>query len=221
LISTLRGYTKILVFFCCRLHLNINMSVDYWWLFIHLSSDEETKFLPLYQDALQEAVLSDNSNDILQKWRDNPENFYKNDFLSYNRFISAFIIPSFQDLGEKLFSETLVPEWEINENNFFNLISVNRCSPVAALFYALKPELADRIPGFMGNMFIRQNEIKQTLNLVKEIFNTTDDQILNLQACSLIMGTDDASNVLNALPKALASANEKGCSLLTLAMYPW
>ena len=101
------------------------------------------------------------------------------------------------------------------------LISVNRCSPVAALFYALKPELADRIPGFMGNMFIRRNEIKQTLNLVEEIFNTTDYQTLNLRASSLIMVNHDASNILNALPKSLTSANEKGCSLLTFAMVPW
>ena len=73
----------------------------------------------------------------------------------------------------------------------------------------------------MGNMFIRQHEIKQTLNLVEEIFNTTDYQTLNFQASSLIMGTDDAFHILNALPKALASANEKGCSLLTLAMVAW
>ncbi|MGB3760076.1 MAG: hypothetical protein WBA07_27490 [Rivularia sp. (in: cyanobacteria)] len=45
------------------------MSVDYFWFFIHLSSEEETKILPIYQDALQKAVLSDSSKDILQKWR--------------------------------------------------------------------------------------------------------------------------------------------------------
>ena len=73
----------------------------------------------------------------------------------------------------------------------------------------------------MGNMFIRYNEIKQTLNLFEEIFSTTNYQTLNFQASSLIMGTDDASNVLNALPKALASADKKSCSLLTLTMLPW
>ncbi|BAY81995.1 hypothetical protein NIES267_14730 [Calothrix parasitica NIES-267] len=202
------------------------MSVDYWWFFIHLSSEEETKILPFYQDALQKAVLSDSSTDILQQWRDNPETFIfanhkNNDFLFYNRFIWAFIVPSFQNFGEQLISEKLIPEWELNENNCFELISVNRCSPVAALFYALKPEIADRIPGLMGNMFIRQHEIKQALNLVEEIFNKIDYQTLNFQASSLIMGTHDASNILNALPKALTSANKKGCSLLTLAMVPW
>ena len=200
------------------------MSVDYWWLFIHLSSAEEAYILPFYQNALQKAILSNNSKDILQQWRNNPKNFIftNNDWvLFYNRFISAFIVDSFQNFGEQLISEKLIPEWKLNENNCFNFISINRCSPVAALFYALKPELADRIPGFMGNMFIRQHEIKQTLNLVEEIFNTTDYQTLNFQASSLIMGTDDAFHILNALPKALASANEKGCSLLTLAMYAW
>lgn len=198
------------------------MSLDYWWFLIHLSSDEETKILPFYQDALQKAVLSDNSKDILQQWRDNSENFYKDDFFySYNRFISAFIVPSFQNFGEQLISRELIPEWELNENNCFDFISVNRCSPVAALFYALKPQLADIIPGFMGNMFIRQNEIKQSLNLVQEIFAITDYKTLNSKATSLIMGTDDASHVLNALPKALTSANKKDCSLLTLAMHSW
>ena len=200
------------------------MSVDYWWLFFHLSSAEEAFILPFYQNALQKAILSNNSKDILQQWRNNPKNFIftNNDWvLFYNRFISAFIVDSFQNFGEQLISEKLIPEWKLNENNCFNFISINRCSPVAALFYALKPELADRIPGFMGNMFIRQHEIKQTLNLVEEIFNTTDYQTLNFQASSLIMGTDDAFHILNALPKALASANEKGCSLLTLAMYAW
>lgn len=201
------------------------MSVDYWWFFIHLSSEEEIKILPFYQDALQKAVLSDSSKDILQQWRDNPETFIfanqkNNDFLFYNRFIWAFIVPSFQNFGEQFISEKLIPEWELNETNCFDLISVNRCSPVAALFYALKPELADRIPGFMGNMFIRQNEIKQTLKLVEEIFSETNYQTLNLQASSLIMGTDDASHILNALPKALVSADKKECSLLTLAMVP-
>lgn len=169
------------------------MSVDYWWLFMNLSS-EEASILPYYQDALQKAVLSDSSKDILQQWRDNPETFIftnqKNDdwVLFYNQFISAFIIPSFQNFGEQLISEKLISGWELNENNCFDFVSVNKCSPVAALFYALKPELADRIPGFMGNMFIRQNEIKQTLNLVEEIFNTIDYKILNFQASSLIMG---------------------------------
>ncbi|MBV6626807.1 MAG: hypothetical protein KI793_28370 [Rivularia sp. (in: Bacteria)] len=200
------------------------MSIDYWWFFIHLSDDEETKILPFYQDALQKAVLSDSSKDILQQWRDNHETFiFTNDdwVLFYNQFISSFIVPSFQNFGEQLISEKLVPGWQLNENNYLDLISVNRCSPIAALFYALKPELADRIPGFMGNMFIRQNEIKQTLKLVEEIFSKTDYQTLNFQASSLIMGSDDASDVLNALPKALASANEKGCGLLTFATYPW
>lgn len=198
------------------------MSIDYWWFFINLSSEEETKILPLYQDALQKAVLSDISKDILQQWRDNLENFYKDDlFYSYNRFTSAFIVPSFQIFGEQLISEELILGWQLDENNCVDFISVNRCSPVAALFYALKPELADKIPGFMGNMFIRQNEIKQTLNLVEEIFSTTNYQTLNSQISSLIMGTDDASDVLNALPKALASTDQKGCSLLTLTMVPW
>jgi len=200
------------------------MSVDYWWLFINLSSKEESSILPFYQDALQKAVLSSISRDILQKWQDNPRSFIftNNDWvLFYNQFISAFIIPSFQNFGNKLISEKLIPRWELNQNNCFDFISVNRCSPVAALFYALKPELADRIPGFMGNMFIRQHEITQTLNLVEEIFNTIDYQTLNFQASSLIMGTDDASHILNALPKALTSAKEKGCNLLTLAMRAW
>jgi hypothetical protein len=198
------------------------MSIDYWWFFINLSSEEETKILPLYQDALQKAVLSDISKDILQLWRDNPENFYKDDlFYSYNRFTSAFIVPSFQIFGEQLISEELILGWQLDENNCVDFISVNRCSPVAALFYALKPELADKIPGFMGNMFIRQNEIKQTLNLVEEIFSTTNYQTLNSQISSLIMGTDDAYDVLNALPKALASTDQKGCSLLTFTMLPW
>ncbi|MGB6298296.1 MAG: hypothetical protein WBF90_19210 [Rivularia sp. (in: cyanobacteria)] len=198
------------------------MSIDYWWFFINLSSEEETKILPLYQDALQKAVLSDISKDILQQWRDNLENFYKDDlFYSYNRFTSAFIVPSFQIFGEQLISEELILGWQLDENNCVDFISVNRCSPVAALFYALKPEFADKIPGFMGNMFIRQNKIKQSLNLVEEIFSTTNYQTLNSQISSLIMGTDDASDVLNALPKALASTDQKGCSLLTLTMVPW
>mgnify|MGYP001797147778 CR=1 FL=1 len=200
------------------------MSIDYWWFFIHLSSDEETNILPIYQNALQKAVLSDNSKDILQQWRDNPEYFISvnNDWvLSYNAFLSAFLIPSFQDFGKKLISGELITGWEINENNCFDLISFNRYSPVAALFYALKPEFADRIPGFMGNMFIPHNEVKQTLNSVKEIFAVADYHALKLRARRLIIDINDASNVLNALPKALASANKKDCSLLTLAMHSW
>ena len=201
------------------------MSIDYWWFFIHLSPEEETNILPFYQDALKQAVLSDSSKAILQQWRNNPEhfiNYQENDWvLSYNCFISAFIVRSFQKFGEKLLSGEAISGWEINDNNCFDLISVNRCTAVAALFYALKPQLADRIPGFMGNMFIRQNEIRQTLNLVKEIFAATDYQILNSRASCLIMGTDDASHILNALPQALTSANEKDCSLLTLGIRPW
>ncbi|MCJ8283315.1 MAG: hypothetical protein MJK14_26860 [Rivularia sp. ALOHA_DT_140] len=198
------------------------MSVDYWWFFIHLSAEEETKILPFYQDALQKAVLSDCSKDILQQWRDNPEYFWKDDlFDSYNRFISAFIIPSFQDFGKKLISGQLITGWEINEKNCFDFISINRCSPVAALFYALKPQLADRIPGVMGNIFIRQNKIKQTFNLVQNIFNQIDYQTLNDRATNLIMETNDASNILNALPNALISTDKQNYSLLTLAMYPY
>lgn len=200
------------------------MSIDYWWFFIHLSPEEETVILPLYQDALQKAVLSNISKDILQQWRNEPDDFYKekNDlFVDYNNFILAFLVPSFQDFAKKIFSVDAIPGWEINEYNCFDLISVNRCSPVAALFYGLKPELADRIPGFMGNMFISKNEIKQNLNLVNEIFAATDYQSLNFRANNLIFGTNDASNILNALPNALKSADAKGCSLLTLSTYPW
>ena len=90
------------------------MSVDYWWFFIHLSLEEETKILPLDQDALQKVVLSDSSKGILQQWRNNPETFIftNNDWaLFYNRFTSAFIVPSFQHFGKQLISEELIPEW--------------------------------------------------------------------------------------------------------------
>ena len=116
------------------------MSVDYWWLFFHLSSAEEAFILPFYQNALQKAILSNNSKDILQQWRNNPKNFIftNNDWvLFYNRFISAFIVDSFQNFGEQLISEKLIPGWKLNDNNCFDFISINRCSPVAALFYAL------------------------------------------------------------------------------------
>ena len=88
------------------------MSIDYWWFFIHLSSEEENEILSFYQHALQKAILSDSSKDILQQWRNNPETFINyqdnNWFLSYNSFISAFIIPSFQNFGEQLLSGKLI-----------------------------------------------------------------------------------------------------------------
>lgn len=199
------------------------MSVDYWWFFIHLAAEEEKNIIQLYKNALNKAVVSDSSQKILQKWRNDSELFDtdENWASSYNHFISAFIVPSFQDLGEQLLSAKAIPGWEINQNNCFDLIIVNRCSPVAALFYALKPELADKIPGFMGNMFICNNEIKQTLNLVKEIFAAIDYQSLSSRVSRLIMNSNHAYNLINVLPKALESADEKGCSLLTLAMLPW
>ena len=73
----------------------------------------------------------------------------------------------------------------------------------------------------MGNMFICNNEIKQTLNLVKEIFAAIDYQTLSSRASRLIMNNNDAYNLINVLPKALESADKKGCSLLTLAILPW
>ena len=46
------------------------MSVDYFWFFINLSSEEETKILLFYQDAFKKAILSDSSKAILQQCRE-------------------------------------------------------------------------------------------------------------------------------------------------------
>lgn len=204
------------------------MSIDYWWILCHFSVENEAILSEKYNFALQNADLSEASRRIIKKWQTDPEGFFDpkkfdaTNIVLYNDFVSAFVVNSFQDFGKDIVSMKKENGFELNEDNCFNFIIVNRCSPGAILWYGLGPELASKLPGFMGNLFVTQDKVPQVLELIQSIFSSIDYQHVYNRALCLTPTEqcEEVEQVLSALPLGLQAAQEKGCGFLCVEMYP-
>jgi hypothetical protein len=202
------------------------MSTDYWWLLCNLNCRDEEILSSPFESAIQKAIPSSESEGILQKWRNDPDNFLNADdigesILLYNRFVWAFIFESFQKLGEELISPTGKDGFKLNENNCIAFINIVRCSPGAVLWHAVGPEFAERIPGYMGNIFLPKNSVPEALDTVLSIYGSLNRSRVREKISSLIQdstGSENAEEALESLPKGLQTAKEQGHAFLALGM---
>lgn len=199
------------------------MSTDYWWWLCHLSKEEEDYLFPRFTAPEQE---SDNLNKarILLKSQQNKTSCFEEHHLNnkYNELVSLFIIHHYQELGESIVSPDGFGKFKLSEKNCFDFISINRCPSGAILWFSLGPDLAETLPGFMGNIFVRKNKIESTLSCVEKVFSEIDYSTLLSRAQSLIPNSSakyNADLVLKALPRGLKSAQEKGCGFMALSMH--
>ncbi len=209
------------------------MSVNYYWILCYLSPEDENELRSIYQSDYQKAIQkNDKHRSILEKWHKDPDflsDYYDRNYNNnLNEFIQAFTAPSFQDLKKEIMSNLSSPErktnFELNEANCFKVIVFTNCDPVNVLWYGLGPELADRIPGFMGNIFLSRNEIEPALKTVTEILDRLDRQKFYERMPSVYVGVasceeieTDIENILTALAIGLESAKEKKCGFLALS----
>ncbi|WP_019865108.1 hypothetical protein [Methylovulum miyakonense] len=144
------------------------MSFDHWWFSCHLTPADEEHFQPVFVNAEKQAALAPNTEEIFQYWQAHPERFSSEWEYSvpveertrhvewYNRFVWAFNLPGYTELGEEVASF-------LDEETCFRFIIIRRCSPGAVLWHCLGYERASLLPGNKGNIFLTASQVEGAL----------------------------------------------------------
>lgn len=187
------------------------MSTDYSWLICHPSERDEQILQPLFEEAVKSAILPPQSQAILQQWQQNPDHLFQ-DWKTetrcdtYNPFVLAFMIESFQNLWHSLATPEGKNGFYFNPDNCTDILSVNRCSIGAILAYGLGPQRFAQLPGFMGNIFLTHDEIPASIETVHRTLEAVNVSALSerlQQLCPSDRTYSQALDIFQTLPREL------------------
>ena len=181
---------------------------------------------PLFNEALKTSYLSPESQSTLEKWHLDPQCVVHRELskggwntLDVNAFIWAFSLEGFLEFAIKLYAMTEEGILPLDDRNNFAFYMFSRCSPVSILYFALGPERAALLPGFMGNMLLSPKEVSQALHSVNVVFENFDiDQGVKKALQYYGSGHTSASairEILETLPIGLKLAKERQCYFLS------
>lgn len=147
------------------------MGVSQYWLSIFISKNEHDLLLPEFQRAKTEIRLSENELAGHELWKSGkPVKWQMHEGPLWNDFSCSFNLQSFEALSGELCSTNSRFNLQIEEGNAHRFIIVRRITPVSALWYALGIELAQQIPGIMGNLLVAPNDVAMNAEKVNSVF---------------------------------------------------
>lgn len=206
------------------------MSVDYWWLICLPNSQELSILHPRYGQALESAALSGHKAQIIQTWRNSQGELPRHvpsaqeipeQGLTCDYFNRAFVLKSFQMLGEEITKSGNKTGFELTPINCFSVYMLSRYSPAAMFWYLLGPQAAEQLPAFMGNFFLRHTEIASSLELIQGLIGTVPQSEWMSRIKKLVPETDAASKIVelpSLLIQGLDAAKVRNCGFLAVSM---
>jgi hypothetical protein len=203
------------------------MSFDHWWIGLFVDEAGYKRLKPAFAAAAEQAVLSPQSEQAIAAWRKHPSDFDQGAAPRSpeaedepHRFIWAFNLPGFVELAGQFcvnggtFTEFLV------EEEFFQMATCARRTPVSILWQGLGYQRASQLPGLMGNLLLHPGEIEDAREKTRRAHAGTSPQDL-LDAArrhgSWHVDDDRLLEVLSFLPDGLARAAERQRGFLALA----
>ncbi|MEZ0228767.1 MAG: hypothetical protein ACAI25_09095 [Planctomycetota bacterium] len=187
------------------------MSWSCFWIFSRLPAGSEAQVDALLQAAVDQKLTPEVSAAIQAVERD-PELLTDDyDAGNVNRVLMPFARPS---VGIDVLND-LDAIVDFTKNSKVH-VGLDRVPPFSALFYALGPNRAARLPGRFGNMVIPATRLRAVRDEVSAVFTEDPTGILE-RARRVFFGTDpwgDAPKLLAVLPKALDDAVEAGTGLV-------
>lgn len=208
------------------------MSYDFWWWHCGLTEKEYNDLKPDFFYAEKSAVISEHYRATYDLCNQSPlcilpkfisynelpiekkdSKIYKNGYIESglsNEFSLAFDVPQFQKIFHKL---------PLKEDGVFRFISTGGITPVSVLYFTLLPYVAEKLPGFVGNMIVHYDDIDQTLDKVNNILNTLDEQAWDrarrfINTCTAgqpsMQYDDKIQEIFWVLPEILIEAKQNG-----------
>lgn len=201
------------------------MSFSHWWFSCLLAPVDEQRFQPLFAEAEQKAGLSPSDEEALRYWETHVERFSstwersasleerKQQGEWYNRFVCAFNLPGYTELAAEVTSV-------LSDDTCFRFVSISRCSPGAVLWQTIGRKRATLLPGNMGNVFLRAQEVAAALTHTEStmrglILNEAIEKGLALAGHS--NDEEQVRNVITHLPEGLHRAVESRMGFMALA----
>jgi hypothetical protein len=202
------------------------MSFDHWWFGVLLDPQDYERIAPGFAAALAEAVLSPEATHALEAWRTRPAD-YSGVALSgreaeaVNAFIWAFNLPGFEDFAEEVFVDDELRGDLLDEHRLFRFAMIPRNTPVSIVWHALGHERASTLPGRMGNLLLRADEVAGARAAVRDAYRGTSERAL-IDAAKAYCGADVFDDgvlrdVIGFLPDGLARAQAAGKGFLSLS----
>jgi hypothetical protein len=202
------------------------MSFAHWWIAISIDEDDYKLIEPYFAAASEKAALSEESRQAIEAWRRDPSHIEQDSSnsetaaLLANPFIGAFNLPGFDALAEQFLMANGRFVQFCDEARVLKMAITARYTPVSILWSALGYDRAIRLPGRMGNMILRPDQIVRAQEKTHEAYSVAKPDAL-LQAakryCDQSIDDDSLREIIDFLPAALACAKALRRGLLTLA----
>jgi hypothetical protein len=203
------------------------VGVDYWWFGFFVDERIYNLAQPHFAAAAKKTALSRQSRHAIAAWRVNPSDFEQEAFISRpetadqtNAFIRAFNLAGFVELTTDIVTGNGPLTEILNEQSLFRMAITARHTSVSIVWHALGYRRAHLLPGLMGNMLLRPDEVEEALEKARSAYAGTSPQDLLDAArryCSGSVGDEELRQTLNFLPEGLAAAMQRKSGFLTLA----
>jgi hypothetical protein len=203
------------------------VGVDYWWFGFFVDERMYNLVQPHFAAAAAKTTLSPESRHAIAAWRVNPSDFEQEGFISRpetadqtNAFIRAFNLAGFVELTTDIVTGNGPVTEILNERSRFRMAITPRHTSVSIVWHALGYRRASLLPGLMGNVLLRPDEVEQALETARSAYAGTSPQDLLDAArryCSGSVGDDALRETLNFLPDGLDAAMRWKSGFLTLA----
>ena len=205
------------------------MSVSFYWCLCALTDGEYNSLKPMFENANRNAAIPERYQYVFELCEKSPlsilpkyipydelssekQNIHKNGYIDgklANEFCMAFNLLTYRDIFQKL---------PLNEHDVLDFIILSGTTPVSVLYYALLPHIAEKLPGFAGNMIIHKSKLDQTIHAVDDILRYLDEKAWDrarryINGCTAgkpSKGDDDEIHkIFRALPDGLRETRRR------------
>ena len=202
------------------------IAFDHWWIAAFVDDVHCDLFEAEFAKAAESAVLSAKSQAALEAWRKRPSDFEQNAVIDdeiaarAHDFIWAFNLPGFDQLAAQFLTQRGRFSDFLAEETLFRMLTMARTTPVSILWHALGDQRASLLPGQMGNLLLRPDQIDEAAEMTRRAYaGATTETLLDAarRYCSTNVADDVLMEVLSFLPDGLARAKERQLGFLSLA----
>ena len=202
------------------------MSFDHWWVGVFVDDATYELIKPDFAAAAKRAVISRQAHQAFAVWRHRPSDFEQGAAITeasaarVSAFISAFNLPGFDGLAERVLTQSGKFSGIAAEQHLFRMLITARNTPVSIVWHALGFERAHLLPGQLGNLLLHAREIDEASEKTQRAYQETSMRDLLEVArryCSRDVYDDTLREALSFLPEGLKRAKERRRGFLALA----
>ncbi|BCL36494.1 hypothetical protein [Nostoc sp. MS1] len=222
------------------------MSADTVWCLFRVHSSDTVNVKTLFNKAIEQSQIVEKisefnknrtkeSDDLQFLNRDIINHFIPEAFVDKQQDIQAFDWDNLHDAYHLFFPKAFVDMFDnlfksnppaISESMLeahLDFIITNRVGATEILWGGLGWERGNRLPGYLGNMFILPEDIPHSLTKIEKIFNEVEDKQFFERVRTIgargNVNEDVAKNIRSLFLSALSKALKRGDGFLALS-YP-